>query len=64
MPIGFRPIFCTWPEAPAAFDRDGLLSARLGRRFAELYRLSRRSEHERFRREVSDIDIAWYLPVF
>lgn len=57
------PLPCTWPEALSAFDREGVLSLRLGRRLVELYRLSRISEHERFRREVSDIDLAWYLPV-
>ena len=45
------------------YDREGVLSAHLGRRFTAHYRLARACEHERFRREVSDVDLAWYLPV-
>ena len=51
----------SWQQTQADFARSEFVGARLGREFQRIYAALKRKEQESFNREVTSLDVDWYL---
>lgn len=56
-----RRLPTTWGAAVDRFERSAIMAEYLGERFARMFCIVKRTEHDRFEEVVSALDYDWYL---